>query len=466
MSESFVSGFISFIIALALAFSLLPLFNILTAREFSMQHFLNAPVLLGTILLWVIVSLLAGAYPAWIISGQQSIGILKGVFHSGKVGVRLRQSLVVFQFFISCALIVSTLVVKDQLGFMMKQDLGFDTQQVLIVKAGKASYGQRNKNYSSFKQELTSLASVDKVAYTSAIPGNYGWDGQVAYPEGKSMDESVSTEFITADEDYAKVMGFQLIAGRDFEPLGQEVPDALIINENTVHAMGWESPEDAIGKRIDSPSGMPRGIVVGVIKDYHQHGLQQRIRPVVLSTMTQYAHQYVLRYNAASTQELLAQVESKWKEYFPGRDFEYSFLDDDFAKQYAAELRLANIFTTFASITIIIAAIGLFGLVSFVLASKTKEIGIRKVLGAETHHVFTLLSKDFILLVLIGFVLSVPFIVYIMNNWLQNFAYKTSIGTITILVTGIGAVLIALLTISYHALKAAMSNPVNSLKYE
>lgn len=466
MAESFLSGLISFIIALALAFVLLPLFNTLTAREFTMQHFLNAPVLTGTVLLWIVVSFLAGAYPAWIISGQQSIGIIKGVFHTGKVGVRLRQSLVVFQFFISCALIVSTLVVKDQLGYMMKQDLGFDTQQVLIVNAGKASFDQRNKNYPSFKQELASLASVDKVAYTSAIPGNYGWDGQVAYPEGKSMDESVSTEFITADEDYVKAMGFQLIAGRNFEPSGQELTDALIINENCVLAMGWESPEDAIGKRIDSPSGMPRGVVVGVIKDYHQHGLQQRIRPVVLSTMTQFARQYVVRYTAASTQDLLAQVESKWKEYFSGRDFEYSFLDEDFAKQYTAELRLSNIFTTFASIAIIIAAIGLFGLVSFVVAFKTKEIGIRKVLGAETHHVFTLLSKDFIMLVLIGFVLSVPLIVYLMNNWLQNFAFKTSIDAITILLTGIGAVLIALVTISYHALKAAMTDPVESLRYE
>ena len=467
MAESFLSGLISFVLALVLAILLLPLFNTLTGRALEMHHFLQSSIVAGVIILWAVVSFMAGAYPAWVISGQQSVNIIKGTFHTGKVGVRLRQSLVVFQFFISCALIVSTLVVKDQLGYMMKQDLGFNVQQVLVLNAGKVGFDLRNRSYAAFKNELTALASVERVAYTNAIPGNYGWDGQVAYPEGKSMDESVSTEFIVADEDYVKTMRFQLVAGRDFDTSGgQELPDALIINEACVLAMGWENAENAIGKRIDSPSGMPRGVVVGVIKDYHQHGLKHRIRPVVLSTMTQYAYQYVVRYNAASTQELLAQMETSWKAFFPGRDFEYSFLDENFAKQYAAELRLANIFTTFASIAIIIAAIGLFGLVSFVVAFKTKEIGIRKVLGAETHHVFTLLSKDFIVLVLIGFLLSIPLIVYLMNSWLENFAYKTSIDAITIILTGAGAVAIALLTISFHALKAAMTDPVKSLRYE
>jgi putative ABC transport system permease protein len=467
MAESFLSGFISFIIAIALAFSLLPLFNELTGREYVLNSFFHVHVLGSIIALWVIVSLLSGAYPAWIISGQNSIAIIKGVFHTGKAGVRLRQSLVIVQFFISSALIVSTLVVMDQLGFMMKQELGFDNQHVLIVHAGKVGYDQRNSNYKPFKNELTSLAGVEHVAYTNAIPGNYGWDGQVAYPEGKSMEESVSTEFIVADEDYVKTLGFQLLAGRNFDTSGgSELPDALIINETCVLAMGWESAENAIGKRIDSPSGMPRGVVVGVIKDYHQHGLQEKIRPVVLSTMTQYASQYVIRYSAASTQELLTQIETQWKTFFAGRAFEYSFLDEAFAKQYASESRLANIFATFATIAIIIAVVGLFGLVSFVVAFKTKEIGIRKVLGAETHHVFTLLSRDFILLVVIGFVLAVPVITYVMNNWLQNFAYKTSINSFTILLTGLGAILIALITISYHALKASATDPVKSLRYE
>ncbi len=467
MAESFLSSFIAFAIAIALAFSLLPLFNELTGRTYNMNSFMQIHVLGSIVALWVFVSLLSGAYPAWIISGQNSISIVKGIFHTGKVGVRLRQSLVVVQFFISSALIVSTLVVMDQLGYMMKQDLGFDNKQVLVVNAGKVSYDHRNKNYTSFKYELSSMAGVERVAYTNAIPGNYGWDGQVAYPEGKSMEESVSTEFIVADEDYVKTLGFQLLAGRDFDTSGgSELPDALIINEACVLAMGWETADNAIGKRIDSPSGMPRGVVVGVIKDYHQHGLQKKIHPVVLSTMTQYATQYVIRYSAASTQELLGQIETQWKSFFPGRDLEYSFLDESFAKQYASELRLANIFATFSTIAIVIAIVGLFGLVSFVVAFKTKEIGIRKVLGAETHHVFTLLSKDFIILVLIGFVLAVPLVVYLMNNWLQNFAYKTSIDSLTILLTGLAAVAIALITISYHALKAAATDPVKSLRYE
>ncbi len=467
LSESFLSTFISLLLAITIILLSLPWFNIITDRSFTLSQFLQPSVLAGSLIIWFVVSLLSGIYPAWIISGQSSIGILKGNYHTGKTGVRLRQGLVIFQFFISTALIISTLVVLDQLAFMSKQDLGFNNKQVVFLNASAVGFDKRQKTYAAFKNDVSSLAHVDRISYTNAIPGKYGWAGQVAFPEGKTMEESVSTEFIVADPDYVKTIGFHMLAGRDFNSeQGQEATDALIINEACVTAMGWDTPENAIGKRIDSPSGAPKGMVIGVIRDYHQHGLKSEISSVVISPQTQFANQYVIRYNAESTGDLLVQLEEVWKNHFPGYTFEYSFLDESFPRQYESEIRLAKIFATFAILGISIAVIGLFGLISFVVTFKTKEIGIRKILGATTGNVLSLISKDFLILVFAGYILALPVVVYLMNHWLQNFAYKTSISVFLLVITGLAAFGISLLTISFHAIRAASADPVKSLRYE
>jgi putative ABC transport system permease protein len=466
LSESFVLTSFSLVLAMALTGLLLPLFNQLLAKNYSISALLQLPVVVGIVILIAIVTFLSGYYPAWVMSGMRPVEVLKGKIQNTSRGVQLRRSLVVFQFVVSVTLVLGTLIVIQQLRYMQNQNLGFAKDEIFVISAGRAK-SPNPEAFETFKNEIRSLAMVNEVTYTNALPGNPGWRGQIAYPEGKSGDEAVAVEYMAIDDSYLSALGLQLVAGRNFSKQHEaELKDGLILNETAVSMFGWDSPQDAIGKKIVSPSGYPAGEVIGVVKDYHELGLQQNIGPMAMDYNPQSSHMYAIRYHAADTRQLISSTETLWKKTFPGFDFNYFFLNQDFERQYQAEKRMATVFGLFAVITIIIAVIGLLGLVSFMVASKTKEIGVRKVLGAGVMNITSLLTKEFLLLVILANIIAYPVAWYLANAWLQSFANRTEVSPLIFVATFAIAISVTLITTSFQTIRAAMTDPVKSLRYE
>lgn len=466
LSESFVLTVVALFIAIALTGLFLPVFNQLLNKQYQLVTLASMQLVGGTIVLVLVVSLLAGYYPALIMSALKPAEVLKGKMQSSKRGIQLRRSLVVFQFIISAILVVGTFVVLDQLTFMQRKNLGFEKDALLVVNSARVS-APNPEAFQTLKQELKKLALIENVSMTNSLPGRPGWQGQVSYPEGKTGDAAVSVEYMAVDEDYLNTLGLNLIAGKSFSNDHEvDLNEGLILNEAAVAAYGWSSPQEALDKRIESPSHTPEGRVIGVVKNYHQLGLQQRIGPMVMDYSPERGYLYAIRFKAADTRHLITTVQELWKKTFPGYDFNYFFLDQDFEKQYQAEQRLANVFTLFAAITIIIAAIGLVGLVSFMVVAKTKEIGVRKVLGAGVFNITRLLSKEFVVLVVVANVLAVPLAWYFANQWLNKFAYRTSLNPLLFVWTTLIAITITLIAVGYQTIRAASADPVKSLRYE
>ncbi|HEY5691564.1 MAG TPA: ABC transporter permease [Cyclobacteriaceae bacterium] len=466
ISESFIMVLVSLFFALALVGILSPLFNELMAKSYGLSSLLQPQFLFGLLGLMTIITLLSGYYPAVVLSGLRPADVLKGKLQASSKGVQLRRALVVFQFMISAILIVFTLVINDQLNFMKNRDLGFSGDQILVVNVSKLPSREFIKP-ASFKNDLTQMALVDKVTFCNALPGKPGWVGQWANPADKTSEETVGVEYMSIDEDYLATLDLNLVAGRNFNPdAPAELEEGLIINETAVAAMGWESAADAIGKKITSPSQHPAGTVIGVVKDYNEFGLQRKIYPMTMDYAPAYSRYFAVKYNAANTEDLLTSVGSLWKSYYEGYDFEYFFLDENFERQYQAEQRLSKVFNIFSGGSILIAVIGLFGLVSFMVVTRTKEIGIRKVLGANVFSILRLLSTEFLWLVLIANVIAFPVVWYFANQWLQGFAYRTTLNLTLFVLPILGALLITLITVGVQTLKAAVADPVDSLRYE
>jgi putative ABC transport system permease protein len=466
LSESFVLTILSLLIAFLLVGISLPFFNQVIGKNYQLISLSNSSIIIGVIILVVMISLLAGYYPALVMSALKPVEVLKGKMQTSYRGVQLRRALVVFQFVISVGLVTGTWIVLDQLDYMQKQTLGFDKDEIFILNAARV----RSSNayaFETFKSQLRDLAMINDVTYTNAIPGHQGWAGQVAYPEGKTGDDAVSVEYMAIDEKYLEVLGLQLIAGRGFDlQREKDLNDGLILNEQAVADFGWASPEEAIGKRITSPSGSPAGEVIGVVKDYHQLGLQQKIGPMTMDYAPQNSYLYAIKYKAADTQQLISSLNDLWAKTFPGYDFDYFFLDQDFENQYQAETKLARVFAAFASITMVIAMIGLLGLVSFMVVARTKEIGVRKILGADVFSITRLLSKEFLLLVLIANAIAFPLTWYLASEWLKTFAFRMTINPLLFVGTMTLALSITLVVVSLQTIKAALTDPVKSLRYE
>ncbi|SDK00998.1 putative ABC transport system permease protein [Catalinimonas alkaloidigena] len=472
LTESVVLCGLAVVLAFQLMLLALPYFNQLTEQAFTSSDLLAPPLLLFTFCLVVVLGGLAGLYPAAVLSGFKPAEALKGSFSTSRRGGRLRHGLVVFQFALSGVLIAATLVVLQQVDYMQGQSLGFDREQVLILEAGTTPGPLRYQQRDALMASLQRIPGVEVASATGAPPGYAGWGGQICFPEGRPREAGMSVEFVPADHDYVKTYGLDLMAGRDFAVGRDRVPvdtitiqNPLLINETAVREMGWETPEAALGKTIESPSGAPRGTVIGVLQDYHQHGLQTRIRPVVLS-LYPYSEYYALRLAPGQIQPAVRQAEQVWQEFFPGYAFQYEFLDDAFDQLYRSEVRLARIFSTFAGLSIFVACLGLFGLAAYATQQRTKEIGVRKVLGATVTDLVGMLSKDFLKLVGLAFLVAAPLAYWLLDRWLDDFAYRMPLGPGLFLLTGVLMVLIAWLTVSVQSLRAAQANPVDSLKNE
>lgn len=466
LSESLVLTIISLVLSIILVITVMPLFNQLIGKNYQILSLANLSIIMGIALLVLLVALLAGYYPAWILSAMKPTEVLKGKMQTTARGIQLRRSLVIFQFVISVGLVSGTWIVIDQLTFMQKQNLGFDQDQVVVINASRAN-ASNPRAFETFKDQLSSLAMIEKVSFTNALPGKRGWSGQIAYPEGKSGDDAVSVEYVSVDENYLDVLGLELIAGRGFDKKREaDLKDGLILNETAVEVFGWASAEEAIGKKITSPSQTPQGEVIGVVKNYHQQGLQQKIGAITLDYAPEYSYFYAIKYKAANTQDVISSLKSTWSQTFTGFDFDYFFLDENFETQYQAEKRLANVLSLFAFLTMVIAAIGLLGLVSFMVVARTKEIGVRKVLGANVFSITTMLTKEFIMLIVIANLIAIPLVWYFADQWLQVFAFRSTINPLLFVGTLAIAVTTTLLIVGVQTMKAALSDPVNSLRYE
>jgi len=452
-------------VALLAVAGLLPVLNELTEKQITLTTLLDPRVMGGTVLFLALTGLVAGLYPALVLARFRPVETLKGLQASSGGNAWLRKGLVVFQFSVSLVLIIGTLMVVRQLRYMQNQQLGFTKERVLVVKLREAPRRELIGQYESLRQELSALPNVEAVTGAAAMPGRTGWGGQLVWVEGRPETETVTLEVITVDPDYAHTLGLKFRSGRDYDRrIPTDASEGILLNEAACKAFGW-NPQEAVGKKLRT-AGMQNGRVLGVLADYHQHGLKEQIRPV-LTFVAPYAFNYLaIRLGAGDVQASVARVEQFWRSRFPGYTFQYTFLDEDFNRQYQAEERLARIVGLFAALAVGIACLGLFGLAAFTAQQRTKEIGVRKVLGASVTSIVLLLSKDFVVLVLVAILLATPLAWYAVDQWLSSFAYKIDLAWWVFLLAGGLAVAVALLTVSYQSIRAALANPVKSLKME
>ena len=458
-SESLLMTILAMTVAAGSVELFLPYFN--STFEFDLSvTFLDPQVLLTGSVLVLIVSLLASCYPAFLLSSFQPASALKSQSEQRLRGVSLRQCLVVFQFCISIFLIISTFLIGQQLKYLRTKDLGFNNEHVVLVPMNNRDIFQRRNDFTG---RLRREGGVIEVSSMSGQPGGFH-DTMAFGVEGKDQNWRFRTVF--ADYDYVKTLGLRIVAGRDFSrDFGTDINQAVLLNETAVRNLGWTS-EQAIDKEMYNVlSDTVKSRVVGVVADYHFSSLKDAIEPLIIS-MHPRQRMFAIRVTASGIQKTLTIIEDHWRALSPGFPMEFSFLDETFYKLYRQEQRESELFRIFAFIANSIACLGLLGLAAFSSEQRTKEIGIRKVLGASIPNVLFMLSKDFVKLVLIANLIAWPVAWYLMRGWLQGFAYRIDISWWTFCLAGTIALIVAMFTVSAQAIKAALANPVTSLKYE
>jgi putative ABC transport system permease protein len=472
LAESALLSAISFLLAVGLAFLLLPLFNQLSGRGLSIP-FTDWRLYLGLLLAALVVGLTAGIYPAFFLSAFRPVAVLKGNASLGMKSGFIRSSLVVFQFTVSILLVIGTMAVFRQLSYIQNKNLGFNKDQVIMVDDSYALGDKRQ----TFKNEVKQNSNILNATISGYLPVDGTWRSDTPWwAEGKdaTQENMVSLQNWRVDYDYVKTMGMKIKEGRDFS---QEFPSdstAVILNEAAAKAFNFSG--DIIGSKIQTFGNGNDGApdkeklksltVVGVVENFHFESLKQNVAPVMIFMSKQPEGIISFRFQAQNAQEIISIIESKWKEMAPGQPFSYYFLDQRFGNMYAAETRLAKVFGIFAGLAVFIACLGLFALTSFTAEQRTKEIGIRKVLGASVSGIVIMLSKDFGKLVLIAFALAAPLAWYGIEWWLKDYTYKTEIGIGLFLLAGVVAFLIAWITMSFQSFKAASNDPVKSLRSE
>ncbi|HTK19282.1 MAG TPA: ABC transporter permease [Mucilaginibacter sp.] len=467
IGESVLLCTISTILSVVAAGLLLPVFNQLTDKQLSIDAIFSVQFIAGALLLIILVSLMAGTYPALILSNFQPVKVLKGSFKNTNSGQWVRKSLIVFQFSISVILIISTFIMQKQLNYIQNRNLGYNRDQVLVLPIDN----RMEDKIDLFKQEFKSNNHVLSVSACVSTPVNIAG----GYNMRSSVMPQTQQLAVTAnpiDNDYIKTTGLQIIAGADLNQ--QDMKDVsnnddklnnfhFIINESAAKELGW-TPQQAVGKKMFLGDNRP-GYVKGVVRDFNFQSLHDPIKSLVLFPQT-YERTFLLKLQGNDLKQTISFLESKWKELAPYRPFEYHFMDEDFDKLYSSEMRLGKVLTVFASIAIALACLGLLGLSAYTAKQRVKEIGIRKVLGASVGNIAGLLSIDFVKLVFIAIIISTPVAWWMMNKWLLSFAYKTEMNWWIFAMAGNCAIAIALITISFQSIKSALANPVKSLRSE
>ena len=456
IGEAMLTSALAVFLAAIFVEVLLPYFNAILNTEIVFDIVHEAASLLATI---VVVGFLAGMYPAFFLAGFDSVKVLKSG-HEKRVGkTGLRRALVVFQFVISIALIIGTLMVRSQLLFIQDKKLGFDKDLVVVLPHGE--------NEEALMNTLLQNPRVLNAAVSQRVPvNNVNSDGRTIRVEG--MDEPVRVESYIIGDRFLETYGMTLVAGRGFAKERQADTEGFLINETAVKAFGLNVPSEALGKEL-TWSGQKTGRIIGVVKNFHTSSLHEQIEPLVLLTLPgdQWWRIFVsARIAPQDISGTLQFIESVWRTHSPETPFRHFFIDESLVKLHEADAKFGQMFTAFAALAIVIACLGLFGLAAFSAEQRTKEVGIRKVLGASARNVVSLLSKEFLILVVIANALAWPITYFIMNSWLENFAYRVELDVGLFVIGGSMALIIALVTVGYHALKAAWTNPVNALRYE
>jgi putative ABC transport system permease protein len=464
LGESILICWAAILIAGVFTFLALPWLNKLSGQDLSFSMLLQTKIIIPLLITPFVVGIISGIYPALFMSSFQPVKTLKGLFKVGGSSISFRKVLVVAQFSISIILIITTVIVFQQLHYIQKKSLGFDKERVITM----AYTNEVGRQYESFRNELLQNSAFKNITRTSRIPTGRLLDNMGANTlNGDSLQPVVTDiKFVSSDHDFVSTFGVPMMAGRYFSRDYGTDTASFVINESSVKALGW-TKDNAIGK--DFKYGNQRGHIIGVINDFHFESMHQAIVPMVfimLPPSQAYFNNLSVKIAGSDISPALSYLEKTWKKYFPETPVDYTFLDDNFDRLYQSEQRQATIFTVFACIAIFIACLGLFGLSAFAISQRIKEIGVRKVLGANVQEIVALLSKDFLKLVGIAAVMAFPVAWYAMNNWLKDFAYRIDIQWWVFIVAGILAATIAFVTVSFQAIKAAVSNPVKSLRTE
>ncbi|MES2328936.1 MAG: FtsX-like permease family protein [Bacteroidota bacterium] len=465
LSESVLIAWLAMILAIGATWLVIPPINKLSGLTLSTDLLLQWKWILPVLLVPFFVGIVSGIYPALFLSSFQPVKTLKGLFRVGGKSISFRKALVVIQFGISIVLIITTAIVFQQLRYMQQASLGYSKDHVVILPY----YFTTNSQYESFRNDLLTDANIRNLGRSSRIPTGRLLDSQGASAESADSLAPVTTELkmLAIDHDFIPSYDIQLAAGRNFSRAFSTDTSNFVINDACVKVLGWKTPDKAIGKNF--MYGGVKGKIIGVIKDFHFESMHQRIVPIVMSLPKperSFYGQLSIKIGSNNLNAALSSIQKRWKTYLPEMPYEFAFLDDKFNKLYVSEQRQGGLFTIFACIAIFIACLGLLGLSSFAITQRIKEIGIRKVLGASAGNLVMLLSKDFLKLVVIAAVIAFPIAWFAMYKWLADFAYRISISWWIFIAAGIIAAAIALITVSIQAIKAAMANPVKSLRTE
>jgi putative ABC transport system permease protein len=461
--ESFLLTVISMILALILTGTVLNIFNNITGKELTFQHLLNYKFIIGLIILTFVTTFIAGIYPSVFLSSFKPVNILKGELSKGVKGGIFRKILVIFQFTLSVFLIIGTVVIYKQLIFMRNIDLGFNKEHVLYIYLR----GDIKKNYYTLKEELLKNPAVTGVSATMHTPNNIGSNSGGANWDGKDPELQTLIGFSAVDFDYIETLQIEILAGRSFSKdystdLATDSTGTFLVNEEVVKIIGVENP---VGMKFDF-LGL-KGKIIGVMKNFHYQSARNKIEPLALVVSdVRWFNSMVIKIGPGNVIEAMKEITGTWNKIMPQYPLEYHFVDEDYDNMYRTDIRLGKIIQYFTFLAIIIACLGLFGLVSFTSEVRTREIGIRKAMGARVIKIIYLLSAEFTRLVLISCLLAVPLAYFVMKRFLQEFAYHTQINWWIFVCAGITAMVIAILTVSYQSIRVSLINPAQSLRYE
>ena len=467
IGESTVITFLSAAIALALGIFLIPYFNKITGKEFTSEVLLQPVPIISLALFAIVVSFFAGFYPAVILSGTKVIGVLKKGFRITGGSGTLRKSLIIIQFGISVFLIIYTAIILQQMNFLQTKNLGYDKEHTAVLPIG----GKMRKDFQNLRNAIAQVPGVEGVTAAYETPEFVEWGDGINVTEERGKKE-ISLNAMPVDLDFTKTLKMQLVAGRDFQQSDFAMMDTTndyanfrqpyIINEALANKIGW-TPEQAIGKIIDKGSPGP---VVGVVKDFNFSSLRDPIGPLVLFLGRDFSRSFMVRINGKDIRPTLGRLEMMWKQRIPDRPFTYHFLDEDYNKLYVAEQRSSTLFTVAATLAILLACLGLFGLAAFTTVQRTKEIGIRRVLGANITSITMLIAKNFLVMIGIAILIAIPLAWYAGNQWLQDFAFRIPVQGWVFIAAALATILIALATVGFHSVRSALMNPVKSLRTE
>ncbi len=462
LGESILVTSFSLILAIVLVGLFLPVFNNISGSYFSFSDIFQPGFFLGFCLITLLIGALSGCYPAIFLSSFLPVLVLKGAFSRGTRGGFMRKALVVSQFSITVFLIISTFIVYGQLDYMKNRHLGFDKEQKLVISLPRLS--MLRDNYQTVKSELLRNASVINASASSTIPGRRTFFWRM-WPSGERDTKAQGMNFINIDEDFLSVFDIRMAVGT---PLSADLnPEILrrsyVLNEAAVEAFGWSGSEEALGKELLDRNNRE---IIGVVKDFHIEGLQNQIEPLIMSIWSDHFRYITLTVNTDDLDKTISFVQNKIHKFFPDVLFNYFFLDTDFNSHYRFEEKIGRIFGLFTILGLFIACLGLFGLASFIAEQRTKEIGIRKVLGANVSSIVAMLTREFVKWVFVGNLIAWPFAFFAAEKWLSNFAFRTDIHLWVFFVSGFLSLLISFSSVSFQALKASLANPVKALKYE